>query len=64
MQFSIASYAVLTNIIAQQTGLEVGEFIRTFGGTHTYSDHVDLVTELVESEYSPVSTVRRQLLAR
>lgn len=39
--FNIASYALLTMMIAQVTGLEYGEFVHTMGDAHLYSNHID-----------------------
>jgi thymidylate synthase len=39
--FNIASYAALTMMIAQVTGLEAGEFVHTLGDAHLYSNHMD-----------------------
>ena len=48
--FNIASYALLTCMIAQQLGLELGEFVWTGGDVHIYDNHVEQVTEQLSRE--------------
>lgn len=51
--FNLASYALLTHMLAQQTGLSVGELIWTGGDCHIYDNHVEQVKEQLTREVFP-----------
>ncbi len=52
--FNIASYALLTHILAEQAGLDVGEFIWTGGDCHLYSNHLDQARLQLSREPGPI----------
>ena len=56
--FNIASYALLTHMIAQVTDLKPGEFVHTFGDAHLYENHLDQARLLLEREPRPLPTLR------
>jgi thymidylate synthase len=52
--FNIASYALLTHMVAQVTGLKAGEFVHTMGDAHLYSNHLEQVKLQLTREHKPL----------
>ncbi|MDA1076798.1 MAG: thymidylate synthase [Proteobacteria bacterium] len=55
--FNIASYALLTLMVAQVTGLAPGEFVHTLGDAHLYSNHLDQADEQLKRTPKPLPTL-------
>lgn len=52
--FNIASYALLLQMMAQVTGLKVGEFVHTLGDAHIYTNHIDQLKMQMQRELRPL----------
>lgn len=56
--FNIASYSLLTHMIAQELGVEVGNYVHTIGDAHVYLNHLEAVTEQLTRQPSKLPTLK------